>query len=408
MFSGIPDSIKLKNADGTTGRESAGSLVCFSLANEDFGILTAINTQTGQFQFIGGRLKVDAQLDASSVTIGAVRIQDGVGGTLGTIKTSGLDFGLVVIQNNQPLPTGASTEATLALAKVDLDSILSGMSTAINQGTEIVHLTTIDTTIVALNAKFNSLGQKVMSASVPVALASDEVVPISAAILPLPTGASTSALQTALNTSAASIDSKTTAPGQALMAASSPVVIASDQSRIPAAIHGGNEPSYMACVNGFVQTALRTGSINSIGYLINPNTAKRIEITTIIISWDGQGGGSGGLTFRGAFITAENAVPGGTTPGTNPTDRSDPASVSVWRTGATGAPTYVVGDLLGYAVSITIADTGSIILFDAKANAGKGIILRAGQTEGFEIRTVISANLAAPVRACVSIYWREV
>jgi hypothetical protein len=49
----------------------------------------------------------------------------------------------------------------------------------------------------------------------------------------LPTGASTSALQTTGNSSLSSIDSKTPALGQALMAASSPVVIASNQSAIP-------------------------------------------------------------------------------------------------------------------------------------------------------------------------------
>lgn len=49
----------------------------------------------------------------------------------------------------------------------------------------------------------------------------------------LPTGASTSALQTTGNTSLSSIDTKTPALGQALMAASSPVTIASNQSAIP-------------------------------------------------------------------------------------------------------------------------------------------------------------------------------
>lgn len=49
--------------------------------------------------------------------------------------------------------------------------------------------------------------------------------PISAAALPLPTGASTSALQTTGNTSLSSIDTKTPALGQALAAASVPVVL---------------------------------------------------------------------------------------------------------------------------------------------------------------------------------------
>jgi hypothetical protein len=56
----------------------------------------------------------------------------------------------------------------------------------------------------------------------------------------LPTGASTSALQTTGNTSLASIDTKTPTLGQKTMAASSPVVIASNQSAIPITDNGGS------------------------------------------------------------------------------------------------------------------------------------------------------------------------
>lgn len=64
---------------------------------------------------------------------------------------------------------------------------------------------------------------------------------ISAAALPLPTGASTSALQTTGNTSVGSIDTKTPALGQALAAASTPVVLTAIQQTAltpPAAITG--------------------------------------------------------------------------------------------------------------------------------------------------------------------------
>lgn len=57
--------------------------------------------------------------------------------------------------------------------------------------------------------------------------------PVSAASLPLPSGAATSALQTTGNTSLSSIDGKLGSLGQKLMAGSVPVVIASDQSAIP-------------------------------------------------------------------------------------------------------------------------------------------------------------------------------
>lgn len=77
-------------------------------------------------------------------------------------------------------------------------------------------------------------GQKVMAASLPVAIASDQsTLPVSAASLPLPSGASTAVLQTTGNTSLSSIDGKLGSLGQKAMSGSAPVVIASDQSAIP-------------------------------------------------------------------------------------------------------------------------------------------------------------------------------
>lgn len=56
---------------------------------------------------------------------------------------------------------------------------------------------------------------------------------VSLASCPLPTGAATSAAQTTGNTSLGNIDTKTPALGQATMANSRPVVIASNQSAVP-------------------------------------------------------------------------------------------------------------------------------------------------------------------------------
>jgi hypothetical protein len=57
--------------------------------------------------------------------------------------------------------------------------------------------------------------------------------PVSLAACPLPTGAATSAAQGTGNTSLGNIDTKTPALGQATMANSRPVVIASNQSAVP-------------------------------------------------------------------------------------------------------------------------------------------------------------------------------
>ena len=99
-----------------------------------------------------------------------------------------------------PLPSGASTSALQLLGNASLSSIDSSIDVALSTVATEATLSTLD-------AKFSSLGQKAMVASTPVVLASDQsVLPISASALPLPTGASTSALQTAGNLSLSNID----------------------------------------------------------------------------------------------------------------------------------------------------------------------------------------------------------
>lgn len=156
-----------------------------------------------------------------------------------------------------PLPTGAATSANQTSEITQLTAIntnTTGVSTAANQATEITHLTSIDTKTPALGqalaaasvpvvltaaqlaaltpltsvsvtqgttpwsdniAQFGgvavSLGSKVSTSSIPVVIASDQgAVAVSAASLPLPAGAATSALQITGNTSLASIVTNTT------------------------------------------------------------------------------------------------------------------------------------------------------------------------------------------------------
>lgn len=115
-----------------------------------------------------------------------------------------------------------------------------------------------------------TLGSKTSANSYPVVIASDQAtIPISAASLPLPTGASTSALQTTGNTSLASIDTKTPALGQTTMSASQPVVIASNQSAVPVSQSGtwtvqpgntANTTPWLATINQGGNSATVTAS----------------------------------------------------------------------------------------------------------------------------------------------------
>lgn len=109
---------------------------------------------------------------------------------------------------------------------------MSGVSTKDKQDELKAVLQSIDTKTVAV-----SVGQKPMATSAPVVVASDQTaIPVSATALPLPAGAATEAKQTAANadilatrTNTGNIDNKTPALGQAAMAASVPVTLASDQ-----------------------------------------------------------------------------------------------------------------------------------------------------------------------------------
>lgn len=126
--------------------------------------------------------------------------------------------------------------------------------------------TTGNTSLSSIDGKTPTLGQKTMAGSSPVVIASDQsVIPINdnggsltvdgtvastqsgtwninniTGTVSLPTGAATSALQTTGNTSLSSIDTKTPTLGQKTMTASSPVVIASNQSAIPVTDNGGS------------------------------------------------------------------------------------------------------------------------------------------------------------------------
>ena len=84
-----------------------------------------------------------------------------------------------------------------------------------------------------------TVGQKASADSLPVVLASDQTVSVSAVSLPLPTGAATQATLATLLTEAA-FAARINTQGQKASAASTPVVLASDQSAIPVTDNGGS------------------------------------------------------------------------------------------------------------------------------------------------------------------------
>ena len=144
-------------------------------------------------------------------------------------------------------PTGATTQP------------VSGTVTA-NQGT--ANVTPWNENISQWGGVATTLGQKAMAASVPVVIASDQsAVPISAASLPLPAGAATEATL-ATRLAEATFTARINTPGQKVMASSTPVVIASDQSAVPVS---GTVTSNIGTTGGLLLDATFTGRINTLG-----------------------------------------------------------------------------------------------------------------------------------------------
>lgn len=117
------------------------------------------------------------------------------------------------------LPTGAATSANQTTANASLSSI-DGKTTVVNTGAVTVVSSSLPTGAAtsALQTTTNSslasidagipaaLGAATIANSMPVTIASDQTVPVSASSLPLPTGAATQVTLAALSAKSASSD----------------------------------------------------------------------------------------------------------------------------------------------------------------------------------------------------------
>lgn len=182
-------------------------------------------------------LQTQPGVDIGDVTVNngsgasAVNIQDGgnsitVDGALSI--TPSTDPTRVFATTGWPLPSGASTEATLLLA----NTAVQGISGAVYQqatGTITKGILSMGYDTVVPRAVLVDTSGKIIVSSLP---GNPKPIFVSNG-LPLPSGASTEATLSTLNTKVPSL-------GQALMAASTPVAIASNQSALPITDNSGS------------------------------------------------------------------------------------------------------------------------------------------------------------------------
>jgi len=192
-------------------------------------------TEAKQDSIVSEIQNVDTELQAANTTLNSLDGKDfATQTTLSALNTkvTAVDTDSVTVTSSA-LPTGAATESTLSTVAGDTTS---------------------------LDSKIPSQGAALTAGSLPVTIASDQTVPVSATSLPLPTGAASESTLSTVAGDTTSLDSKVPAQGSALTAASLPVNIASDQT-VPVSASSLPLPTG-AATESTLSTA--AGDINSI------------------------------------------------------------------------------------------------------------------------------------------------
>lgn len=219
----------------------------------------------------------------------------------GALRVDGSGVTQPISATALPLPTGASTSALQTSGNATLTAISGQIPATLGQKTSANSLAVVfasDQSVLTVTGNFGvaqgsttaseigPLSQGAASTASPSYAAattnplsltlagalrvdgSAVTQPISAAALPLPAGAATSSLQTAGNASLASIDTKIPAQGQAVMAASLPVVIASNQTAIPVTVNVSTTAVLSSVSNAITSTVVLAANSSRKGFIV--------------------------------------------------------------------------------------------------------------------------------------------
>jgi hypothetical protein len=214
---------------------------------------------------------------------------------------------------------------------------------------------------------------------------------VSAASLPLPSGAATSALQTTGNSSLSSIDGKTPALGQTTMSASQPVTLASDQPAITTKLTDSTKATYSATsaiafssaanatdIFTITGSATKTVKIVRIGFSGTQTTAATNNILLIKRSTANTAGTSAAATAvphdssdAAATATVLNYTANPTLGATVATVRANRAFIPATNTAATVAfYEYSFGDKP--EKQITLRGTGQVLAINLNSTTIAG------------------------------------
>lgn len=218
----------------------------------------------------------------------------------------------------------------------------------------------------------------------------------------------------ATETTLSALSAKFNSLGQKTMANSAPVVISSDQSAIPitgsitAASGLGNNPTYISNTST-ITGATATGT-KSLAYIWHPSAVtKRYKLVSIIVDQTAGNGSGGSQRIELNRITAENATPGGTTGTIVQADGADSASGATIRIAPTGAPTRASGTYFSCNLDPKVNAQVMPIGYGATETLEtKPLAARTSTAEGYEIVQVVSTTLSTAPVYNITWTWVEV
>lgn len=171
----------------------------------------------------------------------------------------------------------------IRIVNLGTTSLAAGASTSALQSTGNTALAAVQTSVANIPAK----GAAIIANSTPISVASDQVVPVSATSLPLPTGASTSALQTSGNASLTALIGAIIAQGASPAGITQVLIGANVSSSSPVYTAGNVNPLSQTTTGQLrvsTQGAVSSGATNA----GNPNKIAGVFNTTPATVTSGQ------------------------------------------------------------------------------------------------------------------------
>lgn len=205
---------------------------------------------------------------------------------------------LHVIVDSSALPTGASTSALQTSGNTLLTTIASNQT----NGTQVTAVNNFPATQPVSGTVTANQGTPGVGAWPTLAAQSGtwNINNVSGTVS-LPTGASTSALQTTGNTSLSSIDGKLGSLGQKAMAGSAPVVIASDQASFPVTIAAGSAVIGHVITDTGSTTAVTQATAASLNATVVQGTAANLKASVNLNDGSGSAVNKGQSTASGSL-----------------------------------------------------------------------------------------------------------